>query len=184
MPKPSRSASSSRQRSVRSVLLSVLAATGCLERQEEPAEPGSTGEADGSEGDSSSTATADADASTDGTGARQGSSDEGSSGPAGPEYACADESECLLHSDCCGCTAVHVDEPIAACDMSCDRNACESWGITGLLCAHTCHIRLVECDAAMVTCDQAPPACDDGFSPSVDERCWSGYCIPTDLCRP
>jgi hypothetical protein len=173
---------SSRQRSLRCFVVVAVVAVGCSEPKDEPI-PGSTTEADvrDSEG-SSSTSDEPGEAST--TGNAHSDSGVASTGPAEPQWACEDESECVLHSDCCSCTAVHADEPIPACDRTCDRNVCESWGITELLCAHTCHIRLLECDAAMVTCERAPPGCGDGFTPSVDERCWSGYCIPTELCRP
>lgn len=105
-------------------------------------------------------------------------------GAPAPDHACESLGECRLHSDCCSCTALHVDELPDSCDAECNRTMCQQWGITQMLCSHTCLIELVDCDAAMVTCADAPPACDDGFVPSVDERCWSGHCVPDALCRP
>jgi hypothetical protein len=104
-------------------------------------------------------------------------------GPA-PEHACEAVSECRLHSDCCTCEALHVDQLPETCDAQCERTMCQQWGITQLLCSHTCLIKLVDCDATMVTCAESAPACDDGFAPGVDERCWSGHCVPEHLCRP
>ena len=133
----------------------------------------------------------DGDTSGDDTEAEAESTAAGSSGGGTAadtdhelENACEDESECVLHSDCCTCEAVHIDEAPASCNMGCERNACERWGVTELLCSHTCHIFLLECDPAMVTCATPAPQCEDGFVPSVDERCWSGYCVPEELCRP
>lgn len=100
------------------------------------------------------------------------------------ENACADVSECTLASDCCTCEAVLRGTEPPACDAECDRPLCDVWGIEELLCSHSCLIRLVECDAAMVTCADPPPTCDAGFMPSLDERCWSGRCVPAELCRP
>jgi hypothetical protein len=98
--------------------------------------------------------------------------------------ACESVDECRLVNDCCTCEAIHRDETPAECPADCERPQCDVWGISEMLCSHTCLIRLVECDAAMVTCADPPPACEDGFMPSLEERCWSGHCVPVELCRP
>jgi hypothetical protein len=89
-----------------------------------------------------------------------------------------------LVSDCCTCEALHVDAETPECDADCERGVCEDWGITEILCSHTCLIRLVECDATLVECADAPPDCDEGFAPSVEARCWTRHCVPIELCTP
>jgi hypothetical protein len=110
----------------------------------------------------------------------------GGSGTAGPpvDGACMSVGDCTLVNDCCTCEARLRDEPAAECLAVCDRPLCDVWGVNELLCSHTCLLLLVECDAAMVTCTDAPPVCEAGFVPSLEERCWSGHCVPSELCRP
>lgn len=106
-------------------------------------------------------------------------------GPPVPEVPCAQDNECILHGDCCSCIALHRDQPAPEdCPGDCERDACDVWGLTEVLCSHECRVALVECDPAMVTCADAPPDCEDGQLPSLLERCWSGHCVPQDLCRP
>jgi hypothetical protein len=35
-----------------------------------------------------------------------------------------------------------------------------------------------------VACRVLPPSCPSGTRPGVDGPCWSGACIPIDLCEP
>lgn len=98
--------------------------------------------------------------------------------------ACEDDSECRLHSDCCRCEALPAGDTPPACDADCERPLCEAWGITEILCSHTCLVRLVECDASLVECADPEPECDAGFAPSIEERCWTRHCVPTELCTP
>lgn len=98
--------------------------------------------------------------------------------------ACSDRSECRLHSDCCTCDALAVDQTPPACDLTCERTLCEQYGITEILCSHTCLVRLVDCDPTLVQCADAPPTCDPGLVPSVAERCWTRHCVPEALCTP
>lgn len=35
-----------------------------------------------------------------------------------------------------------------------------------------------------VACDARPPSCPTGTTPGVVDACWSGVCIPDDLCGP
>jgi hypothetical protein len=125
--------------------------------------------------------TASVSASDGGSAASAGVTSE----PPAPEFPCTEESECYLHGDCCSCVALHRDQPVPeACIGDCERDACDTWGLTEVLCSHSCLVRLVECDPAMVTCADPPPDCGEGEMPSLEERCWSGHCVPQDLCRP
>ena len=160
-----------------------VALTGCNESTgtEDSALPAST--SSGDDDDDDDDAGDDDDADTEG--ADDGNTTNPGTGAPLPDFLCEDRSECVLHSDCCSCVALHVDEEAPACDdTTCMRGTCEVWGIERLLCSHTCHIELVECDASMVTCDEPAPQCEDGFLPSIDERCWSAHCVPEALCRP
>ncbi len=170
------------QRTLALGLLSTGLACAAVEEsgETEPATAATTA-ADGD--DAGSTAAATGGDSGEDAGQDSGT-DDGTGAPL-PEFMCEDRGECQLHSDCCSCVALHEDQPAPACDdNSCMRGQCEIWGIERLLCSHTCLIELVECDAAMVMCSDPPPDCEAGFTPSIDERCWSGRCVPDDLCRP
>jgi len=35
-----------------------------------------------------------------------------------------------------------------------------------------------------VTCGEAPPPCPDGMTPGVLDGCYTGHCIPTEICDP
>lgn len=165
------------------MLAGSLTPLGC-EKDDEGASTSTTAASVGSEAGSGSAgdgASAASGASSDGVAA----SSEAGSGPSGPEFPCTSVDECYLHGDCCSCVALHRDEPAPqSCPADCDRDACETMGLTQILCSHSCLIELVECDPAMVTCADAPPACPEGQVPSLQERCWSGYCVVADLCRP
>lgn len=140
------------------------------------------------DGTSSSTLAPTSTASTTdptdaGTTTEGGSESEASTGAPLPG-ACEERSDCMLQDDCCTCEALHVDAEVPECNADCERTKCEDWGITEILCSHTCLIRLVECDATLVECADAPPECDDGFVPSIEARCWTRHCVPIDLCTP
>ena len=165
----------------------LVLAAGCS--ASEPSEPtGTDGASDvAAEGadDEASSGDDGGSADTEGKGSGDDAINEDGTGAPLPEFLCEDRNECVLHSDCCSCVAVHADQEVPACaDESCERGLCEVWGIDRYLCSHTCHIELVECDAEMVTCSDPPPECEAGMAPSVDERCWSNHCVPEELCRP
>jgi hypothetical protein len=123
--------------------------------------------------------TAGGDETTVGSSGGASSSDEGAS-----PGACSADSECRLHSDCCSCQALPRDAETPACDAQCDRPMCEQWGVSEVLCSHTCLLRLVDCDPALVMCDEAAPTCEQGFAPSIESRCWTRHCVPVELCTP
>lgn len=160
----------------------VFATAGCDPDLVESPPVESTSDDSNSTGAQGSSSTAQTGSSGDAS--TSGAESSGSTGHPAPSFACEDRSECVLHSDCCGCQAMHVDEPVPACDQDCNRTACEQWGITEMLCSHTCLVRLVECNADKVTCTQMQPPCEEGFRATVEERCWTGRCVPAHLCRP
>ena len=113
-----------------------------------------------------------------------GSASESAGSTTGATLACVDESDCRLFDDCCSCEALHVDEDVPpSCDLACDRTLCQLWN-TDVICSHTCLLRLVDCDPALIECADEPPACDDGTRPAILERCWTGQCVPVELCTP
>lgn len=148
--------------------------------RDEPTTASATGTTDGSDSGTAEQPATDDDAAATGDG-----SAGTTTAPPVPEVPCAQDNECILHGDCCTCIALHRDQPAPeACPTDCERDACDVWGLSEVLCSHECRITLVECDPAMVTCADAPPDCEDGQLPSLLERCWSGHCVPQDLCRP
>lgn len=161
----------------RIVMLLVLA--GCPEPEDErttvaattnPSSTMSPGDSSDDDAESTSATTGDPTA------------DDGTTTPL--PGACEDVSECRLHSDCCTCEALPAGETPPACDADCERPLCDEWGITDILCSHTCLVRLVECDAGLVECADPEPPCDAGFVPSIEERCWTRHCVPVELCTP
>jgi hypothetical protein len=140
-------------------------------------ESGSHGSTAASSTDASSTSTAD-------TGAGPSSGELGSSSEAALPGACIEAADCRLYSDCCTCDAFASDEEPPDCSADCDRTMCEEWGVTEAICSHTCHLRLVDCDPMLIMCDETPPACDEGFTPSIESRCWTRHCVPVELCTP
>lgn len=161
-------------RAVRRLVLFVVFASAC-----EEADDGSTSTTIAP----TSTAATSVDPTEAGS-TTEGGSDSGESTGAPLPGACEERSDCMLHSDCCTCEALHVDVEPPACDATCDRTKCEDWGITEILCSHTCLVRLVECDASLVECADEEPECEDGFVPSVEARCWTRHCVPLELCVP
>jgi hypothetical protein len=112
------------------------------------------------------------------------SASDGAESTTGDPLACVDVSECRLLDDCCTCEAFHISEDVPpSCDLDCDRTKCQTWN-TGLVCSHTCLLRLVDCDPALIECHDPQPRCEDGFQPSIEDRCWTDQCVPAELCAP
>ena len=71
------------------------------------------------------------------------------------------------------CTALHSNAPCPN-DAECPRpfELCVREGTS----PGRCH--------DMVTCRALPPECGSGKTPGVSNGCWTGACIPNDLCEP
>ncbi len=115
-----------------------------------------------------------------------------SSGPAGtsagdtgaPAMACTSDDDCVLFDDCCSCQALHVDDPPPpSCPVECKATACMGYGIGGVHCEQgSCELDALSCNPLLVACDALPPDCDPGFLPSVGRSCWTGDCVPAEVC--
>jgi len=143
----------------------------------DPTAPTSTATATATETASAGTSSATDDGPDD-------SASDGAISTTGDPPACEDVSECRLLDDCCSCEAFHESEDVPpSCDLACDRTVCQLWN-TGVVCAHTCRLRLVDCDPALIMCADEPPPCEDGFQGAIIDRCWTGQCVPVELCTP
>ena len=71
------------------------------------------------------------------------------------------------------CTALHRNDPCPT-DQVCSRTfaACVAEGSA----VGKCH--------AQITCKAAPPTCVTGTTPGVANGCFTGVCIPNDICEP
>jgi hypothetical protein len=97
---------------------------------------------------------------------------------------CEADEDCMLHDDCCSCSAEPKDVKVPACPAICIQSACSARGIQGVsprCVAKRCVLEL-SCDASEVTCKAAQPSCASGQVPSVVEGCW-GPCIHPTECR-
>ena len=99
---------------------------------------------------------------------------------------CEVDADCNLFSDCCNCAAYPAsgDGP-EACPADCALDRCTAHGIESASCfAGQCIVATAHnCSPLAATCDSLPPQCSDGSLPSVgDNQCWTGSCIPAELC--
>lgn len=146
--------------------------------------------ASATDGDDGSVSLSSGDTSADGTATAD--DDGSSSGPSGtsagdtgaPGMACTSDDDCVLFDDCCSCQALHVDDaPPPSCPMECKATACMGYGITGVHCEQgSCELDELSCDPLQVACDALPPECQEGFLPSVGNACWTGDCVPAEVC--
>ena len=100
--------------------------------------------------------------------------------------ACESDADCVLVEDCCSCTAVHVDDDVAECDIDCKASVCETSGIPmhPVECRFgTCQLADVDCNQDLVLCDLPTPKCPDGQLPSVEDDCFTGNCVPVEACN-
>jgi hypothetical protein len=107
------------------------------------------------------------------------------------------DAECLVQFDCLtdylGCfpTDMDVDESIdcwTADAFQCSRSPkCSAAHSTSGGGGRPFDLCIIEgkspgfCNLP-VACDQAPPNCPQGTTPGVENRCYTGACIPEDLC--
>lgn len=110
----------------------------------------------------------------------------GGSAGGGAEPECSSDDDCRVFSDCCTCAAYPVaGEAPEACPAVCAQGRCEQYQIDQARCfAGSCILATPHaCSPLPVECDSLPPACPDGTLPSVGaDRCWTGDCVPSDLC--
>lgn len=108
----------------------------------------------------------------------------------------AEESECVVDSDCqkvdncCECSSMPADQTPDACDMDCLVGQCTATSLEPV--SAVCRSGRCEFDSAIpcagpVACDSLPPDCEVGMVPSVVDECWGGcvpyhYCADTSLC--
>lgn len=104
-----------------------------------------------------------------------------SGGP--PEDECVTDEDCKLHSDCCVCEGVPVDEDVGDCEKECKQPLCSEFGVTGAVCRlGVCEAQRLSCDQTKVACNEPPPVCPPGTLPETDAECWTGACVPQALC--
>jgi hypothetical protein len=144
---------------------------------------------DSASADDDGEATADDDAATSADGT---ASDGDSSGPSGtsagdtgaPGMACTSDDDCVIFEDCCSCDPMHVDDAQPPmCEVDCKATACMAIGITGVHCEQgSCELDDLSCNPAFVACDALPPDCEPGTLPSIADGCWTGLCVPAEVC--
>jgi hypothetical protein len=120
-----------------------------------------------------------------GSGAAGGGAAAGAGGKGGmpglgyPECQTADD--CVLQSDCCGCSSVPRDGR-EFCPLDCERDPCPEMGLSSadVECVYGRCVFARSCDYSAV-CLAAVPECPEGTLPSVAGGCW-GPCLPPTEC--
>lgn len=107
----------------------------------------------------------------------------GDTGPVLPGE-CESNADCKLFADCCECKGVPADDDSPSCPLECDQPLCDTFGVDTAICRlGQCITERLDCDASQVICLAFPPDCPEGFFPGVDGECWSGACIPAEICN-
>lgn len=110
----------------------------------------------------------------------------GGSAGGGAEPECSSDDDCRLFSDCCSCAAYPgAGEAPQACPADCAEVLCEQHGIDQVRCSAGSCVLVTshDCSALAITCDSLPPECPDGTLAGVGaNRCWTGDCVPSNLC--
>ncbi|CAN96284.1 hypothetical protein predicted by Glimmer/Critica [Sorangium cellulosum So ce56] len=136
--------------------------------------------------ETSSTGSTGGSAGSGGTGGTGGSGSGGTAGQGGAEPECSVDEDCRLASDCCTCGAYPASaEAPEACAEDCDQYRCERYAVERAMCfAGRCTVATSHnCSPLFAECDALPPECPEGTLPSVaDNRCWTGQCVPIELC--
>lgn len=104
-------------------------------------------------------------------------------GPAVPGE-CVADADCKLFEDCCECKGIPADEDPPICKLECDQTKCDAIGVDAAICRlGQCITERLDCDASKVVCLAFPPDCPEGQLPGVDGPCWSGACVPAEICN-
>lgn len=132
---------------------------------------------------SGSTGTTTDGSSTTGTDASSSGADGSTSEPV---TACEAASDCTVVEDCCSCLAILQGTEAPNCDLQeCLQSACGALGVSNPVAQcelGSCELAPLPCNPLEVACDALPPVCPDGMLPSIDGACWSGLCVPAELC--
>ena len=97
---------------------------------------------------------------------------------------CQSSADCKLFEDCCECKGVPVGDDPPICKLECDQAICDGLGVEEAVCRlGQCITERLDCDASQVICLVAPPACGPGTVPGVNGDCWSGECVPGEICN-
>lgn len=97
---------------------------------------------------------------------------------------CASNADCKLFEDCCECKGVPLDDASPICELECDQTRCDDLEIDNAVCRlGQCITERLDCDSSNVICLVQPPMCPEGLLPGVDGDCWSGECVPGQLCN-
>ena len=69
-------------------------------------------------------------------------------------------------------------------DTACDAASGPGGGVCAPICTATCVPNAGDPGSCKgdVVCKSIPPACPPSTVPGIKDGCWTGYCIPTDLC--
>jgi len=92
---------------------------------------------------------------------------------ADPAVDCAAALDGTTCSRSANCTALHRNDPCPA-DAPCPQQfaMCLPEGVSPGTCK------------GQVACDALPPPCPANTTPGIAGACWSGFCIPNDICEP
>lgn len=97
---------------------------------------------------------------------------------------CQSSADCKLFEDCCECKGVPAGDDLPICKLECDQTICDGLGVDEAVCRlGQCIVERLDCDASQVICLVAPPACGPGTVPGVNGDCWSGECVPGEICN-
>ncbi len=116
------------------------------------------------------------------SGGAAGTAAAGMAGVAGLGYPeCQTADDCMLQSDCCGCSSVPRDGR-EFCALDCVRDPCPEMGLSSadVQCSYGRCVFGRSCDYS-AGCPTLPPACPEGALPSVVDGCW-GPCLPPTEC--
>lgn len=100
-----------------------------------------------------------------------------------PVDACEKDADCKLQDDCCVCAGIPNDLDPVPCDGECKQSKCSELGIDQAVCRlGVCETERLSCDQNKVACDALPPDCPEGQLPTTTPACWTGNCVPAELC--